>query len=530
MSGIYRTIPRFNPAGAIANRFLMSRKRYVFMMGPFGSAKTSHALMRLIYLGIQQEPHPVTRKRETKWAVIRGTYRELEKTTLPSWRRWFPKDFPESEWHGGAGGAPAEHVLRFALKDGTTAEITLQFVAVGEQSAEDTAKGLEISGALLEEADLLPFELVSWLDGRCGRFPAVDAAVGFKGATWSGLMGTFNAPDLEHPLYKWLVEHMIEGKPVDPDQIDFLVQPGGMIEVAKGQYVPNPKAENIQNLLPGYYEKMAGTMPRWKFRRMVLNKFGASRDGAPVYEEYDDELHCPQVAMEPNRGLALRIGLDSSGLHGAAAITQRSSLGQWRVLDEVCSPKEGMGATAYAHAFVKFLQDNGYEPWMKNFGQRHDPARPAITFVYDPAASKDSDGKTWISLFAAVIKRACVSVKFVKAPTNNLTPRIEAVRRPLTQHHGQPDFQINRRCLVLRRGFNAGYKLAKRKVAGEEQFEGEPVKNECSHPHDALQYVMLEGGEYRVILDGGEDAHRAQRGASNPTQSEGHDPFQPGAN
>lgn len=519
----YTAIPRFMPAGPVSARFLSSRKRIRGIMGPIGSAKTSHALMDLVYLGIQQAPHPLDRVRRTKFAIIRETYRQLEKTTLPSWRRWFPKSFPESEWHGGAGGQPAEHTLRFGLKDGTTAEIILQFIAVGEQSAEDTARGLEITGAFLEEADLLPFDLISWLDTRVGRYPAKDVERGFGGATWRGITLAFNAPDLEHPLYRMLVE---DGQVnAAGGTTAFFEQPGGLVEVRRGEYAVNPNAENLANLPARYYQDMiSNNMPYWKIRRMILNKWGASRDGAPVYPEYDDEKHCPAQPMEPIAGRGLKIGLDSSGLHGAALIAQCSSLGQWRALDELVSPQSGLGATEFARLFMVLLNDR-YRPWVENFGHRPDPARQAIEIFYDPADGKDSDGKTWISLFMAVVSRACISVRARKAPTNRLTPRIEAVRGALGDRGGQPGFQINRRCTVTRRGFNSGYRLKRVQVAGSERFHEEPEKNECSHPHDALQYVLLGGGEFRVIMDGGNDAHRAQRAAGNPTQSEEYRPF-----
>lgn len=513
-------IPRFVPAGPVSAAFLSSRKRFRGLMGPFGSGKTSTALMDLIYLGYQQAPHPIDRVRRTKFGVIRATYRDLERTTLPSWRHWFPKAFPASDWHGGAGGQPAEHVLRFQLKDGTAMETILQFIAVGENSAEDTARGLELTGALLEEADLLPFDLVAWLDGRVGRYPAKDPSVGFEGATWRGLTMTFNAPDIEHPLYKMFVEDL---KPDGP--VAFFDQPGGLIEVAKGQYIPNPKAENLANLPADYYTAMVGQMPYWQLRRMVLNKWGASRDGAAVYPEYDDVRHCPATELQPIRGRQLLVGLDSSGLHGAAVIGQINSLGGMRIYDEVCSPKEGMIAGAYAELFLALLRDR-YADWMTNFGHPLEPTRPAIKVTYDPAETKfGSDGKTWIQVFAAALKRSCLSIDFRPAPTNRLTPRIEAVRGKLTRDHGgEPAFQINRRCVITRRGFNSGYRLKRIRVEGTERYHDEPEKNECSHPHDGLQYLALGNGEFAVVLAGGDEAYRERRSRA-PTQSEPYSPI-----
>jgi hypothetical protein len=52
---------------------------------------------------------------------------------------------------------------------------------------------------------------------------------------------------------------------------------------------------------------------------------------------------------------------------------------------------------------------------------------------------------------------------------------------------------------VLRKGFNGGYKYKIVSYSGEARLAMEPDKNQYSHPHDALQYMMMGGGEYKVV-------------------------------
>ena len=66
---------------------------------------------------------------------------------------------------------------------------------------------------------------------------------------------------------------------------------------------------------------------------------------------------------------------------------------------------------------------------------------------------------------------------------------------------GQPGFCLSPDAKVLRKGFNSGYKF--KKVADSNTkvlISDTPDKNEYSHPHDALQYLLLGGGEYKETM------------------------------
>ena len=62
---------------------------------------------------------------------------------------------------------------------------------------------------------------------------------------------------------------------------------------------------------------------------------------------------------------------------------------------------------------------------------------------------------------------------------------------------------------MQRKGFNGGYRYARVGGSGN-RFHEKPLKNEYSHPHDALQYLLLGGGEHYVILGHDEDAAELQ--------------------
>ena len=94
------------------------------------------------------------------------------------------------------------------------------------------------------------------------------------------------------------------------------------------------------------------------------------------------------------------------------------------------------------------------------------------------------------------------SINLIKntAPTNNIVPRLESVREPLKRLvDGKPAFNLDKSCNVLRKGFNGGYKYKTVTYSGETKLALEPDKNQYSHPHDALQYMMMGGGEYKIV-------------------------------
>lgn len=465
----------YTPPGPVAARFLASRARVRAMMGAVGSGKTGTCLMNTLYVSNDQAPHPHDGIRRTRFAAIRKTYRDLERTLIPSWLRWFPKDtFPN--FTGGTGGQPAKHSVRFRKPDdGTIVDMEMLFAAIGENGAEEFMRGFEVTGFYLNEADHLDEDVLFHARSRAGRYPAVDAAAGFAGASWHGVWLDFNAPDTDHWIYRMFVEDLPEGW-------EFYRQPGGL----------DPGAENLQNLIGGraYYEDQITGQPDWWVRRFIHNQFGYSRDGMPVFPEFRERIHLANHVLRPVRGLKLRVAVDA-GRTPAAVIQQTMPNGQNRRLAELVT--EGMGATNFGRALRRFL-DSEFEGFKcEGWGD------PAAGY----AARDDADERNWLEIVSSE-----TGIAFRPAPSNSLTVRLEAVRHELTELiDGEPAALFSPACKVLVKGYLSGYRYRRMNTAGGGSYTDTPDKNAYSHVNDADQYGVLgNGGHFEAL---GRSANRS---------------------
>jgi hypothetical protein len=460
-AGVSGLAIRYQPPGPVAARFMASDASVRCINGPIGSGKTGACLMDGVFRAARQAPD-ANGVRRFKGAVIRDTYRQLEKTTIPSWHRWVPKE--TGDWIGGEGGRPAVHRLRFGLPDGTMVDLVMEFLGLGEHKVEDAMRGWEGTWAYLNEADLLAKDVLTFVRGRVGRYPAKDGAGG-GGASWYGVVLDCNAPDTDSWIYHDFVEAPAKGW-------EWFRQPGGR----------DAGAENLRNLPDGYYEQQVQGQPDWYVRRFVDNLFGYSRDGLPVYPEFNDAFHVAPKPLEPLPGVALTLGLDA-GLSPAAIVTQRAPDGQWRILDELVGAN--MGATRFGELLLQLLAEKY--------------AKLKATAWADPASMSRSstDERSWAEVIAATTKLAIAPTM-----TNAISVRLDAVRVPLTRmiDGHKPGLLLSPSCKVLRKGFNSGYAFRRLQLAGQSRFEELPAKNDFSHPHDGLQYALLGGGEHRRLL------------------------------
>lgn len=449
------------PSAKTLRRFLASDAFVRCVMGPVGSGKTTACLADMLSRAIRQMPG-VDGVRRSKFAVIRDTYRQLNRTTIPSWHKIMPKHI--GKWTGG-GAEPAQHEILIDVPDVGRVHMIVLFVAIGDQNAEDVLRGLELTGAYLNEADRLAREVLTFLLGRVGRYPSEAECA------WSGIWLDCNAPDIDNYVYELFVEALPEGWA-------FFRQPSGF----------SPQAENIEFLPRDYYERQAQGQPDWYVRRMLRNEFGFSRDGDPVYPEYRDDVHCSAADILANPRWPLIIGLDAGRTPGAI-LMQEDMEGQIRVIDELAG--ENVGAASFARAIREVLA-------------RDYPGCTDIRGVGDPSAAYAGDQaeESWLEIVEAVGE-----FPVVPAPTNAVTERLEAVRQPLLRpiHADKPGLIISPRCKVLRRGFNSGYIYAEHDQSGDYR----PLKNKFSHVHDGLQYGCLD---IRGLAANRGRARRARKG------------------
>lgn len=454
----------WEPPGPVSAAFMQTPEPVQGIMGPIGSGKTSTILIKMIRMAASQRPSTVDGKRKFKFCVVRDTYRQLWKTVIPSWHKWVTKT--TGEWTGG-DGEPAKHAISFRLTDTSVVELTAEFVAIGENKVEDVLRGYEPTAFYLNEADLLVPEVLMYCRGRAGRYPSMNEG----GPTWRGVMMDYNAPDTENYLYKLFEEDRPAGHRL-------FKQPSGF----------SAAAENLKNLPPDYYEQQANGQPDWYVRRMLRNEYGYSRDGKPVYEEFNDAMHVAAEPLRAVRGLPLLIAGDAGGTP-AGVIGQRMPDGQWRIYEELISDKDkNTGPTTFSDALNLALADR-YKGW----------SRETIRAAADPSAQYGGDGAN--DEDAAWLDKVRVRTKlnWRPAPSNAPSRRQEAVRLPLMRliDGRTPGLLISPTCKVLRKGFNSGYRFARQRIAGSDnhRYSDTVEKNEYSHVHDALQYLMLTFGE-----------------------------------
>lgn len=464
--------------GETLKAYHLSRARVSFIMGPLGSGKTIQTCQKLLKLMTEQAPNSEG-VRPTRFCAIRNTYSELFSTTIKDWIGLF----------GGLGifkqgsKEPPIWKAKFTLDDDTEIEAELIFLALDRPEHIKKLRGMQVTGFWLNEAKELPKAVVDMADLRHGRYPSL--ATGGVSPTWHGMVGDTNAPDDVHWYYKLAEEDRPEGW-------EFYKQAGGVIRTNKknelGQpiFAPNPIAENIHNLPDGYYEKgMAGKSTDW-IAVNLGNEYGLVVDGKPVYPEYNDLVHCPQDGVPLLPHLPIGIGWDF-GLTPCICIVQITERGQLRIIDELTS--EDMGVKQFARDCVKpFLA-----PYLSQVDIGLSMCDPAgnIRHETDATASlgilndiRDEEEGEFIPLDLGFATEG--------APSNVIVKRTGAVRHYLTKMvDGQPGLLLDRKCKVIRKGFQGGYKYRKLSVSGEERFRETPDKNQYSHPHDSLQYIAL---------------------------------------
>ena len=454
-------------AGPTLEAFHNSDAFVRFIRGPIGSGKSTGCCAEILKRAHEQKPSPDGRRR-TRWAAIRNTYGELKTTTVRTWHQWLP-----------------EHIGKFSLEPPpthrlVTGELDFEIHFLALDRAEDVKKllSLELTGAWINEAREVPKAILDALTGRVGRFPAMADG----GATWAGIILDGMSPDGDHWWYRLAEEERPEG-------YEFFSQPGAVVR-ADDAWTLNPNAENLHNLPADYYAKaLVGKSDDW-IKVYLANEYGYFADGRPVYPEWRDSTHVSPDALAPIEGLPVYVGLDF-GLTPAAIFGQRTARGQWRIVDEMVA--DDMGVVRFSELLSARLEE-----WYPNF---------EIEAWGDPAGNTraETDEKTCFGLL-----REHAGLRVRAAPSNDFTLRREAVAATLNRMvDGEPGLLLSPHCKVLRKGFAGGYAFRRVHVAGDERYQDKADKNAFSHPHDALQYLLLGGGEGRAIL--GREARR--RGA-----------------
>lgn len=452
----------YTPAGPILDRFHQDQSFVRVVMGPLGSGKTTACCYEIMMRALQQAPDDLGLRR-TRWLVCRNTVPELETTTLPSWRQHFGTEL--GPWKMST---PITHAWRFPLQDGTKVEADIYFLGLDGEDAANKIRGMELTGAWVNEAKDVPRSVIDMITGRIDRFPQK------KIRTWSGMIADTNMPDDDHWMYK-----LAEVAP--PHGWSFYKQPGGVKKVGE-EWVLNPDRENHEGLSERYYlNQLGGKSEEW-IRVYLAAEYGYVSDGRPVYPEYSDVVHVDEFEAIPEA--PLYIGADF-GLTPAAVFVQQDVWGRHLVVDEMTT--DNVGAKEFAEDVKRFMA--------KKF-----PGYKISGGWGDPIGSKRQVGDDDIlTTFQIMAKHG---VHLLPAPGNNeLVLRREAVAGCLTRlSAGKPGLIINRRCVKLRAAMSGKYNF-KRVAMHSDVYADKPNKNEYSHVAEALQYYMLGVGEGKDVVN-----------------------------
>jgi hypothetical protein len=445
-----QAVVTYEPPGSVARDFLRSEAFVRGIMGPIGSGKSTACVIEILRRAALQAPGP-DGKRHSRWAIIRNSYPELRTTTVKTWQQWVPLIFGRMTMD-----SPIRHVISTDVL-----EIEVLFLALDRDEDARKLLSLELTGAWLNEAREIPKSILDALTGRVGRYPS--KAMG--GVTWSGIIMDTNPPDTESWWYK-LAEDST------PSEFEFFKQPAG----------DHQDAENIPNLPHRYYERAkAGKDEDW-IKVYVRGEYGFVMDGKPVFSMFRDRTHVAPERLKPVGGLPLLIGADF-GLTPAAVIGQKLPDGRWFIIDELVT--EDCGIIRFAEILAAYAA-------------KHYPDHNVDAGFGDPAGNQraQTDERT-----ALDIMRQYTSWKWRPAPTNDFTMRKEVVSAALNRMvDGNPGFQLSPNCAKLRKGFAGGYQYKAVASANGATFHEKPNKNDYSHIADALQYLLLGGGEHQVVL------------------------------
>lgn len=475
--------------GPVAEKFMRSRAFICVIIGPVGSGKTMAALQKGVRNGALQGARVDERgirRRKGKCGVVRESYPSLDANTLPSWFNIMPKDYGHF-----SGKAPYKHSFQRVLRrDGNgkpsdILDMEVEFRAIGDQGVEAATRGWEVNTAVVDEGDLQPGELISYLSGRVGRFSNLDPAL----VVDPQIIISSNAPFIDNYLYKLAIEKELGGMAdlADPELlvalegrplIECFIQPGGL----------EPGAENLHNLRGGrgyYLLQQATNKHRPDYvDRMIHNKFVPVRHGLPVHPQFNYQEHVATETIPWNPRRKLIVGVDQ-GLFAAAVLTQRTNMGELRSLGEVVAFQEDGKALAKIGptAFGKMVRAKIIE--------RCPDIRPdQLRVVADPAAFAAGDRTDsehdWVLAF-----QKALGFKVHRAKTNREQLRLEAQRKAMSDRGG---YLVDPSCKHLIRGHLGGYHYRKAETAnGETRGHLEIDDTIHTHVEDAEQYAAVEG-------------------------------------
>lgn len=415
-------------------RFMRSSAFVRAIVGPIGSGKSSGCVMEIIRRAMEQAPSP-DGVRRTRFAVIRNTYRQLEDTTRKTFEQWIPPD--AGHWHE----QPFTFEIERPLADGTRLHCEVLFRALDKPADVKKVLSLELTGAYFNELREIPKELFDGVQGRVGRYPSKAQG----GPTWFGVWADTNPWPTSSSYYELFSKQRPEG-------FELFEQPGGRSE----------DAENVENLPPGYYERLCyGKDAEW-VSEYVDGQYPSSDKGS-IYGDLLD-------ALERRGGLGA-FSHPSDGVHAVLdlGVSDATAIWWFRTNDagvpDVVDWYEATGKGA-SH-FFEVLRS---KPWTLR----------KIWLPHDARARTFQTGASTIELFVKEFGAGMVEI----GPELSIEDGIGAGRWMLEQPirvHGERCADGLRRLRAYRYVWDEDKKV----------FSKKPLHDWTSHTADSWRYMAL---------------------------------------
>jgi len=454
------------------------------LLGCVGCAKTTDWVWQMFNLATMVPPSP-DGVRRCRSAFIRNTQAQLLTTTKNSFLSWFgPSKF--GKYYVEHGGPPAKMTIKIPAEENKFCEfpedegkygLEWEILLIPLDSEDDVRRllGLELTNAWVNEArEIQQLRIIVDLQSRLGRYPN-DVDLTKVPSAVIALGMDSNPPPDDHWIYQKFEVEKPEGWKIiykPPALVNVGTREKPVWERNVGQFKSFGPAENIENLRSGwkYYERLVSTAtPEW-LRVMVQGEYGNVSRNSPVFPEYKDSIHFSDKPLEFLRYAPLLLAWDFGG-DPACLLMQQSHSGQVRVLREFVGRKTS--PYVFANNVVLPVLNSEY-----NF------QRLRWMSVGDPAGRDDKGARGETSL--DILRE--LGIETEPCGTNKIEPRLEAVRHYLRQldGSGNPSFLIDPSCQFLRKCFISGYRYPE--FAPGQSIVYNPVKDDYSHPMDALQY------------------------------------------
>ena len=434
---------RLNPwidASPTQRQFIMSKDFEVCLVGPRGEGKSEGGIRRMTMHAAGQ-PKDV---RPIPWAIIRDTWKNLERTTLKSFLYPHPGSF-------------AEKIRPFLKVSGGGEKISLpgfwEAELFGVDSLGDLSRmqSLQLGGLWLEEPSPAAAEDIG--GGLDERVITVGITSLRHPCTWRTAQITSNYPDEDH----WMWQRY------------YVRQTGRLFRIQRGEnpHLPADYRQNMETALAG---------DQGLLDRLVFGQPGFVVQGESVTPEYNQAIHRSETELTPYPNLVGYRFWDGYS-NPACIIAQLTPRGQLQIFESIVA--SGMGVKQLIKEYVKPAMKDRYK------------MIPEWEDIGDPSMMT-ADQSDYEQSAALVIEKELNTNFRGGPPTWNV--RKQGIKNALLERNpdtGQPFILLSGSPLTqpLHQSLRGGWHYRKFPTGVISKI---PLKNQHSHPGDALSYGVCE--------------------------------------